>query len=77
MTRIWVSVAGGLLLAAAAFATASAQTYDRRVPQPFAPSAAGGQTVCVPWCQHDESPCDPTYFKLADRRCSRPFEMNR
>jgi hypothetical protein len=27
-------------------------------------------TSCVPWCQLDNSPCDPPYFKQADNRCS-------
>lgn len=25
--------------------------------------------VCVPWCAHDQNPCDPPEFKRADGRC--------
>jgi hypothetical protein len=26
--------------------------------------------VCAPLCARDLTPCDPTYFKLADGRCA-------
>jgi uncharacterized caspase-like protein len=31
------------------------------------------QKSCPKWCPNDNSPCDPTYFKIADGRCSNPI----
>jgi Caspase domain len=31
------------------------------------------QKSCPKWCPNDYSPCDPTYFKIADGRCSDPI----
>ena len=35
------------------------------LPTPF---SQGGS--CVQWCVADTSPCDPDYYKVADRRCN-------
>lgn len=30
----------------------------------------GQGSTCVRWCVADRSPCDPDYYKVADRRCN-------
>ena len=40
-------------------------TPVQALPTPF---SQGGS--CVQWCVADTSPCDPDYYKVADRRCN-------
>ena len=68
------------VLAAASIVPASARDYYDRpltvqrefygtpvdaLPTPF---SHGG--TCVRMCQYDDTPCDPDYWKVADRRCN-------
>lgn len=39
---------------------------EQRSPGPYARYAPA---MCQRWCPEDPSPCDPTYFKIADGRC--------
>lgn len=50
-----------------ALAVTGAQAVERpRRAIPAAPPAP----KCEPMCANDYAPCDPIYFKVADRRCS-------
>lgn len=40
-------------------------TPVQALPSPY---SQGGS--CVQWCVADASPCDPDYYKVADRRCN-------
>jgi len=40
-------------------------TPVQALPTPY---SQGGS--CVQWCVADATPCDPDYFKVADRRCN-------
>ena len=73
-----LSLVGALLLSG--HVPAAAQDFDDRpltvqrgyygtpvdaLPTPF---SHGG--TCVRMCQYDNTPCDPDYWKVADRRCN-------
>ena len=76
---------GSALLACLVFTAAQAQVREpvqRRVQPPQTTGSVRGSViavdpygrpaapVCVPWCPHDDNPCDPPAFKIADGRCS-------
>jgi hypothetical protein len=56
-----------LLCTLAAPAGASAQSLLQWVLPPL--STGAGSEMCQKACPQDYSPCDPLYFKQADRRC--------
>ena len=74
----WLGLISALVVAGI-FPAASQGRYDRpltvqrdyfgtpvdALPTPF---SHGG--TCVRMCQYDETPCDPDYWKVADRRCN-------
>ena len=54
-------------LAVAMPAPAQAQFFGP--PATYAPPPWEPEPLCQQWCAADYAPCDPPYFKEADRRC--------
>ncbi len=65
----YMAMAAATLMSFAPVSANAAQHHTRHHRHPYYAGAPQPRSYCAPWCPTDYSPCDPTYFKIADGRC--------